>query len=160
MFRKVSNISCPYVILLILFYSLFAQGSPPTEYLITMSDEANRPKTFEVKIDSSTNLEGIRSLEKYIGAGVTEDFEGNPVIGVIGGKIERTDPTSTHHFRFKFVENTVGFNDMTPEVCDATFDYIENRIEQIQIFIGFCPWSTSAMINSIVKNGNLLWKRK
>lgn len=122
---------------------------PSYELVLIDNRWPDRPFLIEVP---AANLQGIKTLESYIGNGVSIDSSGNIEIGIAMGKVVRTQKNTQHGWSFQLDPMTVEFADSATEVCDSTFMGIENNIDSWIKQVGqFCPWSTHYMAKSIKK---------
>ena len=145
-------------ILFLLFISSAFAGN--ASYTLTLVDEREPERPFLVKIDR-TNTTGIKSLESYFRDGiVVRDEEGNPEIGVVNGPVEEVIPDSGHEWSFRIDPKKVEFADLTTEVCDGTFMYVEDHLEEWLASVKtYCPWSTRRLIKEIRRGKKILFQR-
>ncbi len=147
----------PILLLLISIPEAFAAK---TAYTLTLVDEREPERPFLVKIDES-NARGIKTLESYFRDGiVVRDEEGNPEIGVVNGPVEEVIPHSRHEWSFRIDPKKVEFADLTTEVCDGSFMYVEDHLEEWLSTVGnYCPWSTRRLVREIRQGKKILYQR-
>jgi len=117
----------------------------------------DRPFILEVPVTAYFNN---RTLEAHFAGGVVpRDEEGNPDIGIPTGDIERVSPNSEHRWSFRFIPSDLSFGDMTTEVCDANFDYVQQNLNAILAGVGFCPWGFKTWVQEISFRGRPIYIR-
>jgi hypothetical protein len=129
-------------------------------YSFLLRDKRYPDRPFTVTLPSS-NAEGTASFESYLVKGrVVVDEKGNPEIGIVNGDLVPGRRSSHHDWDFELDGRTLGFADMTTEVCDGQFLDIENDPDYWFHTVGnFCPWNTRALTDEIRKNGKLIFRR-
>lgn len=147
----------PMLFLLFLIPHAFAGK---TIYTLTLVDEREPERPFLVKIDES-NQNGIKTFESYLRDGiVVRDEEGNPEIGIANGPVEEVIPHSLHEWSFRIDPKKVEFADLTTEVCDGTFMYVEDHLEDwLSSVKNYCPWSTRRLVKEIRRGKKIIFKR-
>jgi hypothetical protein len=146
-----------FIILFICFSALplWAFENPPLptkpSYILKLVNEQWPDRPFLVEIPS-TNIRAIRSLENYIAGGIQYDKYGDVEIGIVSGRILQTEPTPEHPWHFMLAPDSIGFSDVTTEVCDGTFGDVEaNLTYWITIVKRYCPWNTRHLVKGIYK---------
>ncbi len=130
------------------------------DYSFLLRDKRYPERPFTVNL-SSSNAEGIASFESYLMKGrVVVDAEGNPEIGIINGDLITAHRSAKHAWDFTLNGETLGFADLTTEVCDGQFLDIESDPDYWFNTVGnFCPWNTRGLTDEIRKNGKVIFKR-
>lgn len=123
-------------------------------YQITLVDSRWPDRPFVVKVDP-TNIDGIKSLEKYL-PNLKEKVQGAIKIVNIGlpiGKVLKVSPSKTHAWSFEIDPKSVIFQDFAIEVCDASFMYIEKDVDKWIEEVGeYCPWGAGYNFHSVHKS--------
>lgn len=147
----------PLLLLIMLASNTFAAQ---TTYTLTLLDEREPERPFLVKVDAKNTL-GIKSLESYLRDGiVVRDEEGNPEIGIANGPVEEVIPHTLHEWSFRIDPKKVEFADLTTEVCDGNFMYVEEHLEEWLSSVGrYCPWSTKRLVKEIRRGKKILFSR-
>lgn len=129
-------------------------------YTFHLIDERNPDRPFIAEI-SKNNPEGIASIEAYLTNGqVTLDEEGNPAIGILIGPVQRVRPSSQHAWKFRVDPSKIHFADLTIELCDGSFSYVEENLDEwIRDVEVYCPWSTRRLVKEIRKGKQIIFYR-
>lgn len=146
----------PILFLLLIPHAFAAK----TSYTLTLVDERAPERPFLVKIDSK-NIRGIQTFESYLRDGiVVRDEEGNPEIGIATGPVEEVLPHRRHEWSFQIDPKKVEFADLTTEVCDGNFMYVEDHLEEwLSTVKTYCPWSTRRLVKEIRRGKKILFQR-
>lgn len=129
-------------------------------YQLVLRDDRWPERNFVVDLPLS-NEAGVKSLEGYFSdAKVTTDPMGNPAVGIVSGNVIKCPADETHKWPFCLEPGTVRFDDMTTEVCDGTFSYVEENLDEWMTSVKtYCPWGTSGLIQTIKKADVVLYQR-
>lgn len=131
-----------------------------TGYELTLLDTRWPDRSFVVDLPL-TNTEGVKSFEGYLSnAVITLDPMGNPAVGIVSGMVVKCEAGERHKWPYCLDPATVRFDDMTTEVCDANFSYLETNLDEWMTSVKtYCPWQTSALIQTIKKGDVVLYQR-
>lgn len=146
--------------MLLLLTSFMPTAFAASAYTLTLVDEREPERPFLIKVDRK-NTKGIETLESYLRDGiVVRDEEGNPEIGVAIGPVEEVIPYTLHEWSFRISPKEVEFADVTTEVCDGNFTYVEEHLEEWLASVKtYCPWSTRRLVKEIRKGKKVLFRR-
>ena len=112
------------------------------EYMITLKDERWPSKLFCLPIAISNQV-AISQLEKRLHSGVG--------IGVPLGSVIKGSISQDHGWSYHISPYDVEFGDVAIEVCDGTFQYVEENLERWMKEVGdFCPWGASERVIDII----------
>ncbi len=131
-----------------------------TGYEFVLKDTRWPDRTFVVEMPL-TNTEGVKSFEGYLSeAAVTKDPSGNPAVGILSGTVVKCAAGERHKWPYCLEPGTIHFDDMTTEVCDGDFSYLETHLDDWMNSVKtYCPWQTTALIQTIKKGDVVLYQR-
>lgn len=129
-------------------------------YQFVLVDRRWASQPFVIDLPLS-NVEGVKSFEHYLNDGqVRIDPDGNPAVGILSGIVVKCPPSEHHAWSFCLDPATVSAADMTTEVCDGDFSYVESHLDEWMASVkNYCPWATAGLIQSIKKGDVLLYRR-
>lgn len=135
-------------------------GVESDDYRFELVDSRWPAKPFVVRLPAS-NKDGVRALESYIwNDKVFTKSDGYPDIGIISGTVIRCSATTEHPWHFCLDGNNVTFSDVTAVSCDASFQYIEDDIQDwMRSARAFCPWDTRRLIRKISRGTTVLYEK-
>lgn len=145
--------------LILLTGLLFSLTSFAASYTFVMLDQRWPNKPF---IAHMTGEEGVNAFEGYLKKGRVIRLEnGDPEIGILIGPITKRTATRFHPWSYHFVPGELSMSDMTIELCDGNFQYLEENLDQwLQEVGNYCPWSTRSLVQKIYRNNRLIYSRK
>jgi hypothetical protein len=146
--------------ILLFIFSISHAFAGTAAFTLTLVDEREPERPFLVKIDEN-NSQGIKSFESYLRDGiVVRDEDGHPDIGIAIGPVEEVIPSKLHEWSFRIDPKKVEFADLTTEVCDGNFTYVEDHLEEWLTSVKqYCPWSTRRLVKEIRRGKKILFKR-